>query len=416
MRRIALTALLFLFGGIVLAGPSAAQATVDEAKMFFESFDNQAMTGRGPAVNAVYLPGVATPTAAQLKTAQDKYIADLNEVMAASSARYAVETAQAAGMMPTAAQTKAYADALKKATDSGAIARVSGVQFTIMKTAFPTKDGMGIDFDKVQMAMPLFANGALRVMGAPGTREMDQLWSWYNWKNVAALAIQANVMKDQWTKLLPSIELGLEIYRQAYPPKPLGLGLGAPVTTSEAKGFDPAKKLTAAAIAALAKTINGLTTAEILDREKTNLKTDTKVALAGPPSNGTVTVVSATETPTTGGEQVSLLVDVTNPLGQLLSGDQLEYLVSVDGLELNVGSFWQSGYLTGIGAGEYETSFLAPDQDLGLDYWVSDDSSSYVVGGTIPLAAPEPATFALLAPAVGALMVGRRRTRSAAAE
>jgi hypothetical protein len=47
MHRVALTALLFLFGGTVLAGPCAAQVTVDEAKMFFKSFDNQAMTGRG---------------------------------------------------------------------------------------------------------------------------------------------------------------------------------------------------------------------------------------------------------------------------------------------------------------------------------------------------------------------------------
>jgi hypothetical protein len=72
--------------------------------------------------------------------------------------------------MPTAAQTKALADALKKATDSGALDRVSTLQFTIMKKFFPNKAGDGIDFAKVQMAMNLFANGKLRVMGAPGPR------------------------------------------------------------------------------------------------------------------------------------------------------------------------------------------------------------------------------------------------------
>jgi hypothetical protein len=94
------------------------------------------------------------------------------------------------------------------------------------------------------------------------------------------------------------------------------------VTTSEAKAFK--KSITDAAIAAIAKAVNGLTTAQILAREQGNLKTDTKTALAGPPSNGTVTIVSATETPTTGGELVSLLADVTNPMGQGLNGDQLE--------------------------------------------------------------------------------------------
>ena len=81
--------------------------------------------------------------------------------------------------------------------------------------------------------MTLFANGKLRT-GVAKTREMDQLWSWYNWKNVAALSIQAGVQARQWSSLLPSIEIGLEIYKQVYPPRPLGLGLGAPVTTSEA--------------------------------------------------------------------------------------------------------------------------------------------------------------------------------------
>lgn len=115
-----------------------------------ESFDTQALSGRGPDINAVYLPGVAAPTAAQLKTAQEKYATDLNEVMAASAARYAIEVVTAAGEMPTAAQTKALADALKKATDSGALDRVSTLQFTIMKKFFPNKAGDGIDIAKVQ--------------------------------------------------------------------------------------------------------------------------------------------------------------------------------------------------------------------------------------------------------------------------
>jgi hypothetical protein len=409
MRKHLVLAALFLIAIALQAGPSVAQVTEAQATAFFESFDTQALSGRGPDINAVYLPGVAAPTAAQLKTAQEKYATDLNEVMAASAARYAIEVVTAAGEMPTAAQTKALADALKKATDSGALDRVSTLQFTIMKKFFPNKAGDGIDFAKVQMAMNLFANGKLRVMGAPGTREMDQLWSWYNWKNVAALAIQANVQKATWTSLLPSIEIGLEIYREAYPPKPLAEDVPPAVTTSEAKAFK--KSITDAAIAAIAKAVNGLTTAQILAREQGNLKTDTKTALAGPPSNGTVTIVSATETPTTGGELVSLLADVTNPMGQGLNGDQLEYMVSEDGLELGDEAFWTSGFLTGIGGGDYEASFLAPALPLGLVYWVSDDSSMSIAAGTIPVV-PEPPTLALLGAGATVLLALRWRRGS----
>ena len=392
MRRRFMLALLFVFGTVLNAAPGAAQVTVAQATAFFKDFDEQALSGKGNDINAVYLPGVGAPTAAQIAEAGRKYAADLNQVMEASAARYAIETVTAAGDTPTAAQKKELADALKKAQDSGALDRISTLQFNIMKKHFPNAANNGVDFAKVQMAMNLFANGKLRT-GAPGTREMDQLWSWYNWKNTAALAIQAGVQAAQWTSLLPSIEIGLEIYRQVYPPT--GAEDTAAVTTSEAKRFDATKQLKDAAIAALAGAVNGLTTAQILTREQGNLKTDTKVALLGQPSTGAVTVVSATETPVLGGDQISLLADVTDLVGQGLNGDELEYFVSEDGLELGDGAFWQTGTMTGIGGGRYETSFLAPGLPLGLVYWVSDDSSMSVAAGTI--AVPEPSTFVLVA-------------------
>jgi hypothetical protein len=102
MRKHLVLAALFLIAIALQAGPSVAQVTEAQATAFFESFDTQALSGRGPDINAVYLPGVAAPTAAQLKTAQEKYATDLNEVMAASAARYAIEVVTAAGEMPTA--------------------------------------------------------------------------------------------------------------------------------------------------------------------------------------------------------------------------------------------------------------------------------------------------------------------------
>ncbi|MGA7198395.1 PEP-CTERM sorting domain-containing protein, partial [Roseiarcus sp.] len=392
MRKHLLLAALFIVAIALTAGPSSAQVTLAQATAFFKDFDEQALSGKGPDINAVYLPGVAAPTAAQIAAAGRQYADDMNEVMAASAARYAIEVVTAAGNVPTAAQTKALADALKKATNSGALNRVSTLQFTIMQKHFPNAANNGVDFAKMQMAMNLFANGQLRVATSPGTREMDQLWSWYNWKNVAALAIQANVQKASWTSLLPSVEIGLEIYREAYPLKPLAEDVPPAVTTSEAKAFKA--PIANAAIAAIAGAVNPLTTAQILAREQGNLKTDTKVALAGPPSNGTVTIVSATETPAVGGERVSLLADVTDPTGMGLNGDQLEYMVSEDGLELGIDAFWTSGFLTGIGGGEYEASFLAPGLPLGLVYWVSDDNSMSIAAGTIPV--PEPSTLTML--------------------
>jgi hypothetical protein len=43
-----------------------------------------------------------------------------------------------------------------------------------------------------------------------------------------------------------------------------------------------------------------------------DLKDDIKVALAGPPSDGVVSVVSATKTQSTGGNLITLLVDVAD--------------------------------------------------------------------------------------------------------
>ena len=172
----------------------------------------------------------------------------------------------AAGNVPTAAQTKALADALKKATNSGALNRVSTLQFTIMQKHFPNAANNGVDFAKMQMAMNLFANGQLRVATSPGTREMDQLWSWYNWKNVAALAIQANVQKASWTSLLPSVEIGLEIYREAYPLEAIGRGCAARAMTPPSESLQA--PIANAAIAAIAGAVNPLTTAQILAREQ----------------------------------------------------------------------------------------------------------------------------------------------------
>jgi hypothetical protein len=403
LRKRFLLSALFLIATVMMAVPASAQVTPPQATAFFKDFDDQAMSGKGPDVNAIYLPGVATPTPAQIAAASTKYIADLNQVMAASAARYAIEVTTAAGDTPTDEQKKKLADTLKAATDSGALDRVSSLQFAVMKKHFANGTG-GVDFDKMQMAMTLFANGKLRT-GAPGTREMDQLWSWYNWKNVAALAIQAGVQKAQWSSLLPSIEIGLEIFKQVYPPKPLGLGLGPPVTTSEAARFDGTKQLTNAAIAALAKTVNGLTTAQILTREQGNLKDDIKVAVAGPPSDGSVTVVSATRTPQGAGSVITLLVNVADSSGPL-SNDQLEFLVSEDGLELGDWAFWQTGFMTAIGSGEYEASFSEPGVPLGLVYWISDDSSTSIAAGTI--AVPESGTFTLLATSAVLLLALRR--------
>ena len=57
-RRLWLSALV-LITTVLTAAPSSAQVTVAQTTAFFKDFDDQAMTGKGPDVNALYLPGVA---------------------------------------------------------------------------------------------------------------------------------------------------------------------------------------------------------------------------------------------------------------------------------------------------------------------------------------------------------------------
>jgi hypothetical protein len=76
-------------------------------------------------------------------------------------------------------------------------------------------------------------------------------------------------------------------------------------------------------------------------------------------------------------------------------------------LELGDWAFWQTGFMTAIGGGEYEASLLEPGIPLGLVYWIRDDSSMSIAPGTI--AVPEPGTFTLLAGSAALLLALRRR-------
>ena len=61
MRKHLLLAALFIVAIALTAGPSSAQVTLAQATAFFKDFDEQAFSGKGPDINAVYLPGVAAP-------------------------------------------------------------------------------------------------------------------------------------------------------------------------------------------------------------------------------------------------------------------------------------------------------------------------------------------------------------------
>lgn len=375
-----------------------------QATDFFKDLDDQMLPGKGPDINSIYLPGVNAPTAAQIDMAQMKYITDLNQVMAASAAYRDVEFDEAHGRPVPQAKMNAYNAAVKKATDSGALDRISTIQFNIAKRHFPDGKG-GVNFADLQDAVTKFANGIIRT-GAPGTREMNSLSDWYNWKGVAAVAIAAGVQKSSWQSLLPAIQTGLEIYRQVYPPT--GVADTAPYSTSDSSRFDKTKQLTPNAIAALAKQIGGLTMAQIITREQGTLKTDTTTALLGPPSNGTMSLASLTQTLTSAGDQVTFTVRVTGPGGNDINGDDVQFLISQDGLVIPDDSFLLTGALTSIGAGEYDTSFLVPQVPGGYWYWADDLSATDSLSGAF-VAVPEPAAMGLLGLGMTLLLFRRRR-------
>ena len=76
-------------------------------------------------------------------------------------------------------------------------------------------------------------------------------------------------------------------------------------------------------------------------------------------------------------------------------------------MELGDWAFWQTGFMTAIGGGEYEAHLLEPGNPLGLVYWIRDDSSMSIAAGTI--AVPEPGTFTLLAGSAALLLALRWR-------
>ena len=59
---------------------------------------------------------------------------------------------------------------------------------------------------------------------------MDQLHQWFVWKQFAIQAINANVDKDSWTKILPMLQARvIEMYQQVYPGRDPGAGGGRSV-------------------------------------------------------------------------------------------------------------------------------------------------------------------------------------------
>src|SRR3954447_15593862 len=72
---------------------AAAAVTVAEATAFFKDLDDQLLPGhaKGPDINALYNPGVANPTPAQIATAAAQYRKDLGQSKGAAAASSNVE-------------------------------------------------------------------------------------------------------------------------------------------------------------------------------------------------------------------------------------------------------------------------------------------------------------------------------------
>jgi hypothetical protein len=337
---------------------------------FWLDFDTQTLFGQGDQVNAVYLPGVASPNAAQLAKAKNAVRTDIFTGFS-NFAQQAInlEILQSHGLPVPAGREKEITTYYNDLLSSGVLDRLSKLQLGIITKHFPAGGG-GIDFTKFQKSVEMFANGELatHAPGAAGQREMDQLAQWYVWKLFAEVAITNNVDASDWENIIHSLEKGLEIYRLAYP-APVG---GFPYLESSAARFNSATKLSAAQLDELRNQIDSLTVTDVLQRELNALKLDTPgVGAAG----AMLTIDPIQIASVSAGFQVNLSAHLTSASGAPINGDPVELEVSSIGIEVPGNAFGETMFLTDLGNGAYSTSFTVPTPPIGTTLLVLDKTS-----------------------------------------
>ena len=312
------------------------------------------------------------------------------------------ETLEAHGKAVPAKDAAQVAADYKKLKDDGTMQRLSTLQLSIIKKHFNA--GGNIDFAKFQQAVEFFANGELR--GA--NREMNYLHQWYVWKQFAKEAINRDVDKAAWTNILKSLEKGLEIYEQVYPGGDPATTGQMKLTNSDPKRFKAANQLDAAKKAALRAAIDGLSTDDVLKREKDHLKAVT-VGIAVPtriPSD--IQLARFEVKPSELGFFVHVEIDVTDDSSNPVVDTIVDFMASDIGPEVNVDAFSLSGTLLNLHDGRYEVDFFAPALAVGLSFLAIDQASLRGVAAAFDNV-PAPATLALFLAGGWALIAAGRR-------
>jgi hypothetical protein len=401
--------LLVIAGGLVLSTVGAADAvTVAEAKTFWKEFDDHTLHGKGPRVNEVY--GVVDPTnAAQVAAARVKVRRDIFDAFSDTAGRaIAIEILDAHGRAVPAADRMAVETAYAGMKTNGTLDRLSRLQLGVIRDHFST--GGVIDLVKFQEAVELLANGELR--GGANPREMDQLNQWYVWKQFAAQAVQRDVNKAEWEKILKSLEKALEIYERVYPGRdPAASGL-LKLTDSGPARFDGTKQLTGPQKAALRLAIDGLTTAQVLAREQDHLKDVTQGAAAPhPPSD--MQLARLDIFPVTGGLFVDFEVRLTDELNDPVI-DALVDLIARDTAPVLLDeAFSLAMGLAHLGGGLYGAEFIAPGVVTGLAFLAIEHGSVLAISEARSFV-PAPATLVLVATGIalfGLERLTKRRRR-----
>jgi hypothetical protein len=357
--------LVYCCVAILLAAGAQGQVTIVTARAFWAEFDQNTFNGLGNYVNAVY--GVTNPNdPAQIALAQRKCQGDVFTGFA-NSASYAISV-EIRGAAATAAQKKKVKDTYDKLAADGVMTRLSDLQLLLIKNHFQNKTG-GIDYDSFQLATAMFANGELRT-GAPGSREMDQFHQWFVWEEFAIQAIQRNIDKDKWLKILPILQTGLEIYPQVYPARDQKLGVPVELYDSAAARFDNTKQLSDQQKQALWKQISALSYGDLVKRRQSRLQKAAQLAADGPgarlqnalaasaPAND-LEFIQISVSPFGTSYFVQVVVMVSGPAGPVTDG-VVGLLVADGGAAVNGDQFYMDTLLNNDYDGTYSASFVVP--------------------------------------------------------
>lgn len=356
MGRGARGLIIMVLGLFVLSlalSPVNATVTKAQAKAFWKEFDDATLRHKGPAT-AGYPGG-------PLKIWDD--ITNFTEWAGNGPIRHDITVA---GGGTVSATTRQEAEDAKPANDR--IQRLSDLQLKIMEKHF-MKTGGGIDFDALQEAMEMFANGELR----PDS-EMNQLYQWQMWIQFAQTAIKRGISENDWKKVKKSLVKAAEIYNTTY-------SMGFDKTRhpffgnlwKDSSNFDPAKQLSDAEKKKLRAEIDGLSFPELENRAKGNLKDLISLRLEDgiyplePRGFGLrlATVQAGDRLEST------LELDTTDSLGRPVDTDML-VLVSEPGFVLMPSSFTSMLEPTQVGSGMYEASFSTEARVIGLVVLVID--------------------------------------------